>query len=329
MKQKQNFEDPGVMSLGLFALVAFLLVGAVAAILGRDAGVDPDPMPFAVPDTAQERMDEEAAAAEPERMGTLPAEITESSGIAHSRHDPDVWYTHNDGPDGRVFAIRSDGTPVGTWGLGDIRPVDIEDIAAAPCPDGAGASCLYLADTGDNDRDRDGYAVYVVREPDLLAGDREGRALELVAVQRFTYGGDSRDAEALAVLPDGSMIVITKGQEEGAEMFRLPPLRRTLPGAPTRTQTAESLGMLPIDVDRKRNRVTAAAVSPSGRRLAVRSDVDVTLFELPGRSVIRRCEFAGIGQQGEAVDFLDETTLVMTFEARGGGAPIVRARCGD
>lgn len=321
-----NHDDPGVMSLGLFALVAFLLVGSLAAFLGRDAGIDPNPMPFSTPDSAQEQMeDADPASAGPTQTGTLPPEVTESSGIAHSRRNPDVWFTHNDGSDGRVFGVRTDGTLVGTWELSGVDPVDIEDIAAAPCPLDDGSSCLYLADTGDNDRDRDDYAVYVVREPDLIADGTEG-TLQLVAVQRFTYSGDSRDSEALAVLPTGEMLVITKGQEEGAELFRLPSLRRTLPGASA--QPAESLGMLAIDVDRKRDRVTGAAISPSGRRLAVRSDVGVRLFEMPSRTLITECLFERTGQQGEAVDFMDETTIVMTFEAAGGRAPIVRATCG-
>lgn len=325
---KLNQDDPGVMSLGLFALVAFLLVGTIAAFLGRDAGVDPNPMPFSTPDSAQEQMgDAGPASAGPTQTGTLPAQVTESSGIAHSRRNPDIWFTHNDGPDGRVFGVRTDGTLVGTWELSGVQPVDIEDIAAAPCPLDDGSTCLYLADTGDNDRDRDEYAVYVVREPDLMA-DGTGGALQLVAAQRYTYSGDSRDAEALAVLPNGEMLVITKGQEEGAELFRLPSLRRTLPGAPSSVQPAESLGLLPIDVDRKRDRVTGAAISPSGRRLAVRSDVGVRLFEMPSRTLITECPFENAGQQGEAVDFLDETTIVMTFEAAGGQAPIVRATCG-
>lgn len=323
MLRKPLHEDPGVMSLGLFALGVFLLVGALAAVLGRDAGIDPDPMPFSAKDTADAGVEDSADG--PVRTGLLPPEVSESSGIAHSMRDASLWFTHNDGRDGRIFAVRIDGTLEGTWRLAGVNPVDIEDIAAAPCPVDRGTACLYLADTGDNDRNRDEYSIYVVREPDAAAG--ETGTLELVAAQTFDYGGDSRDAEALAVMADGSMLVITKGQEKGAELFSLPPLRQRLPGAPQTRQSAESRGMLPISVDRRRDRVTGAAVSPSGRVLAVRSDAGVTLFELPHPTVIATCEYESSGQQGEAVDFLDETTLVMTFESSGGRAPIVRARC--
>lgn len=320
---RRTKDDPGVMTLGLGALGAFMLVGTIATLILRDdLAPAQDDIPFSAP-AAEQQGD---SAPGPVITGYLPARIGESSGIAHSRRNADIWWTHNDGGDGRVYAIREDGTLVATWRLKGIDLDDVEDIAAARCPDG-GAACLYLADTGDNDRDRDDYAVYIVEEPDLMASGNEGE-LRLVAVERFDYDGDTRDSEALAVLPDGSMIVITKGQEEGAEMFRLPEMGRALPGAPNRPVAAESLGMLPIDADRKKNRVTGAAVSPSGNVLAVRSDRDVTLFSLPGKEELARCAVEAEHGQGESVDFVDEHTLLLTYESSGGRAPIVRVPCG-
>jgi hypothetical protein len=315
-------EDPGVMTLGLFALAAFLLIGTVAAFLGRNAGVDA--IPFSSADSARDATAPHDTGSTV-RLGLLPREIRESSGIARSGRGRDVWWTHNDGNDGRLFAVSSRGALLGTWRLEDVPLTDVEDIASAPCPGAQSTLCLYLADTGDNRQSRAEYAVHVVTEPELDGATPANGVLEQVAVLRFTYGGQSHDAEALAVLQDGNLLVITKGQDGGAELFRLPP--------PVASQaavvTAESLGMLPIDVDRKTARVTAAALSPSGARLAVRSDIDVRLFELSQRRFIARCNFDGAGQQGEAVDFADETTLMLTFEADGNGrAPIVRARCG-
>lgn len=313
-------DDPGIMSLGIVALAAFLLVGSLATILGRNAGVDPTPMPFRGEDSTAIAGTDTTGSVEP--LGELPAEITESSGIARSGQNPEVWWTHNDGPDGRAFALRSDGTLVGTWQLQE-GVVDVEDIASGPCPGDGGTHCLYLADAGDNQRNRQSYAVHVVREPDLTSGS--GGALQSVATLRFRYPGASLDSEALALLPDGGLIVITKGQDGGAEMYALP---APASGTDGEVIVAESLGMLPLDVADKERRVTGAAVSPSGSRLAVRSDVDVTLFELPGHRMLKRCAFGGPGQQGEAVDFVDETTLMLTFEAaETGRAPIVRASC--
>jgi hypothetical protein len=266
----------------------------------------------------------------PVRTGVLPAKIRESSGIAHGRRDKRIWWTHNDGDDGRIFGVLADGTLLGEWRLRGIDVEDVEDIASAPCPDQASNDCLYLADTGDNGRDRDEYAIVIVREPAFVTGQEpiEG-TLEAVTVVRFNYGGPSLDAEALAILPDGAMIVISKGQGGSSEIFRLPRNSATQAGR-SAVIVAEPLGELPVDVDRKGNRITAAALSPSGKRLAVRSDRDVTIFALPGLAQIARCDFDGGGDQGEALDFDDETTLMLTFEADGNGrAPIVRLSCGQ
>ena len=310
--------------MGVVGLAVFLLIGAAASLLGRLAGVDPDGMPFseaAGTDTADNVSGSVSDTTSSTRVGFLPREIRESSGIARSGHGEDVWWTHNDGNDGRVFALSANGTLLGTWRLEGARVTDVEDIASAPCPDRESSPCLYLADIGDNQGNRSEYAVQVVREPRAGAGSSSGGVLEPVAVLRFSYGGSSHDAEALAVMRDGTLLVITKSDR--ADVFGLP---RPDP-ANTDVVEAESLGPLPLDIDRKEAHVTAAAVSPSGTRLAVRSDVDIALFDLPDRRFVKRCNVSGQGQQGEAVDFQDETTLMLTSEAAGGRAPLVRIRC--
>ena len=333
MKQnavKRLHEDAGVMTLGLIALAAFLLVGAVATLMGRDATTDEPEMPFSTNGDVGANPADVILPNAPRRTGFLPAIVRESSGIARGQRDQRVWWTHNDGNEARVFGVLADGTLLGTWRLTGVEVEDVEDIAAAPCPDQADSPCLYLADIGDNRQNRDDYRIVIVREPTLPAGPEPADGvLETVAVVRYSYGGPSFDAEALSVLPDGSMLVITKGQSGAAEIFRLPGRTGSGAGAQSASITAESLGELPVDVDRKRNRVTAAALSPSGRRIAVRSDRDVTIFALPGLAEIARCDFGDAGEQGEALDFEDETTLMLTFEAAGDGrAPIVRVTCG-
>jgi len=81
--------------------------------------------------------------------GTLQSpRVIESSGVAASRAATDLT-----GAD-RGF-VRIDGA----------RAVDWEDIALGPCPAWRG-TCLYIADTGDNDRTRKSVVIYAVPEPD-------------------------------------------------------------------------------------------------------------------------------------------------------------------
>ena len=94
--------------------------------------------------------------------------VTEASGIVPSPTTPGLLWLHNDsGDDAQLFAVATDGTVRGALRLPDVVAIDFEDIAAAPCPD-ASAACLWIADTGDNDRVRASLALYAVREPAIV-----------------------------------------------------------------------------------------------------------------------------------------------------------------
>jgi len=79
---------------------------------------------------------------------------------------------------------------------------------------------------------------------------------------------------------------------------------------------------------------TAAAVRPDGRVVALRTYSEIYLFYpgvggrlSPARQ--RPCNTAGIDSGGEAIDFLGDTTLVLTSEAsRRRPGTINTVRCG-
>ncbi len=66
--------------------------------------------------------------------------------------------------------------------------------------------------------------------------------------------------------------------------------------------------------------VTAGAISPDGRLVAIRTYTEIYLFYsgvggrlLPARD--RPCNIAALEIGGEAIDFLDDSTFVLTSEA--------------
>jgi hypothetical protein len=67
----------------------------------------------------------QAAAAEPARkLGTVKVkQLDEISGIAASRQNPFVFWLHNDGDDGRLFAVRANGKLAGVIDM----PTEVED----------------------------------------------------------------------------------------------------------------------------------------------------------------------------------------------------------
>ena len=84
-------------------------------------------------------------------LGPVPAPITEASGLAVSRDNAGVVWTHNDsGGAASLYALGRHGELRATLPLSGAVNVDWEDMAIGPGPAGA-PDWLYAADIGDND----------------------------------------------------------------------------------------------------------------------------------------------------------------------------------
>jgi len=256
--------------------------------------------------------------------------IRESSGVARSRILPGVLFTINDsGNDPVVFAFDSSGRDIGQWRVPGIGNRDWEAITVGPCPAG---SCLYLGDLGDNAERRPSVTIYRVREParlNVFRSATEETPLDLDSLV-FRYPDRPHDAEAMWVDGAGAISLVTKGRSDGIRLFRLP-------GAAFesgRQATAELVETVPISPDLRFGRwVTDAALAPDGRRVAIRTYTELYLFPLLplghlGTPVV--CNLAGLEPQGEGVEWLDSTRLVLTSEslAGRGPGPIHVVRCG-
>jgi hypothetical protein len=135
--------------------------------------------------------------------------IGESSGVAAASLTPGVLFTHNDSGDApRFFAVGPTGQTLATYNVAGAAAVDWEDMARGPSSIGGGSS-LYLADIGNNARDRAVLDVYEVAEPVVVAG--QDATLPLVAVRHLSYADIRHDAEALFVHPvTGEIVVVAK-----------------------------------------------------------------------------------------------------------------------
>ena len=99
----------------------------------------------------------------------LPAGLEESSGVALSRLHAGVLWTHNDsGGDPEIFAIGEGGELLGRVTVTGAQLRDWEDLAVGDCEVG---SCLYIADTGDNQARRKSVGIYRIPEPDPSASE--------------------------------------------------------------------------------------------------------------------------------------------------------------
>lgn len=251
--------------------------------------------------------------------------LTESSGVAASRRYPGVLWTHNDsGNPPRLFATDTTGAALGRWALDRVSNRDWEEIALGPCPAG---TCLYIGDVGDNGERRESVVLHRFPEPDPAGGAAAIAGVESLVV---TYPDRARDVEAMYVDARGDTWLVSKGRTDGFLHYRVPATSWSAD-----TAIAELIDTLPLPPGRPTHRlVTGAALAPDGERLVVRTYRDLYLFRLTadGRAVPaagpNQCGIAGLAPQGEAVDWWDEETLVLTSErARGGGGSIHLVRC--
>jgi hypothetical protein len=154
------------------------------------------------------------------------AEIKESSGIAASKCQPDVFWTHNDsGDDAFIFAINKKGEKLGTWKVAGAKASDWEDIAEIKTPDGE--CVLYIGDIGNNTRIRDEFTIYRVREPQVLpenesSSKKNPQNTESAEAIKFVYPDMRHDAETLMVHPvSGDIYILSKRLSGASAVYKL------------------------------------------------------------------------------------------------------------
>lgn len=223
----------------------------------------------------------------PVATGTIRGdELHEASGIAASRRFPGLLYLHDDGNENKGHIVAVDGAGVlrGVFKLKSVPDIDWEDIAVGPCSQEqvvAGANCLYLADTGDNGNNRAQVHILRTMEPEAMpaeVGDKPVKIKEKdVEVFAFTYPDGPQDAEALAVLPDSRVILLTKRDDGETHVFRL--TLRAGTGTLVEPMGALDVRDPPMVVGHP-VRVTAADLSTDGRQLLVRTYGRAFLFDV-------------------------------------------------
>jgi hypothetical protein len=208
--------------------------------------------------------------------------ITEASGLAASRRNPGVWWTHNDsGGPNQVFALSDSGAVLSTITLTNAENRDWEDIAVGP-PSGHGGATLYVADSGDNTVIQDptggrgNVRIYRLPEPEVDPGASGAKASAKADTLTLTYPDGPHDSEAFLVDPvDGDLIVITKDWTLRGE----PSVYRASGDvADGSTVVLQKVGVVPGSLG---SLVTAADVSPDGSVVGIRTYEAVRLYRRP------------------------------------------------
>ncbi len=187
--------------------------------------------------------------------------IKEASGIAASRQNPGVLWTHNDSGDrNRLFALNAKGEHLGVYTIAGSTARDWEDLAIGPGPV-EGQQYLYIGDIGDNGREYEYKYVYRVPEPKVDSSQAPvdttlfGAETITVFYPRVNY-----DAEALMVDPlTKDIYILTKG-DSSSHVFRA-----AYPQSAKRGTRLEQMTTLPLGW------VVGGDISPSGDEILVKT----------------------------------------------------------
>ncbi|PYS99265.1 MAG: hypothetical protein DMF63_11600 [Acidobacteria bacterium] len=205
-------------------------------------------------------------------------DVKESSGLAASRCQPNVFWTHNDsGDDAYIFAMDETGKDLGTFEVANAQNEDWEDIAAYK--DADGTCYLYIGDTGNNKLERPELRIYRVKEPTISSsgssseerdekGDRDGKderdapSTEPAQVMSFKYQDTPHNSETLMVNQQtGDVYVLTKRLDGPSLVFKLKPSFGS-----SQPVIAEKVGEVSVP-SVPNGLLTGGDISPDGKRV--------------------------------------------------------------
>jgi hypothetical protein len=259
-------------------------------------------------------------------------EVNESSGVAASRCQSDVFWTHNDsGDEAFIYAFNSAGENLGTWKVPNAENRDWEDIALSK--DSSGKCFLYIGEIGDNKLLWPEHMIYRVAEPQIKTEGRATTSKNALAtspaeVLRYLYPDGDHDAETLTVHPvSGDIYVLTKQVSGPAGVYRLQPDFAS-GGRQTAVKVAEiSVPSVPNGL------LTGGDISPDGQRVVVcdyRQAYELVLpegsteFDDIWKASPRSFEI-GKRKGGESIGYSpDGSSVIATSEGRN--PPIIIAR---
>ncbi|MEB0250164.1 MULTISPECIES: hypothetical protein [unclassified Mucilaginibacter] len=196
-------------------------------------------------------------------------EMDETSGLAASAINPDIYYAHNDSGDtSRFFAITADGKLKTTiYFTGDKKERlgvrDCEDIAVGPGPL-KGKSYVYIGDIGDNSAVRKFITVYRAEERKTWGTDSLAHTVPVPLNLKYPDG--AKDAEAITIDPIEKLLYIITKRGDSVGVYTSP-----LTYKANDTITLTFRGRLFFSGIKPFKWITAADVTADGKQILVKS----------------------------------------------------------
>lgn len=233
------------------------------------------------------------------KIGKLPSNISESSGLAHVLGRETFW-THNDGGNvPELYEINNLGQTVSTLALPNLKNEDWEDIATDEFGN------IYIADIGNNNNARQNLAIYKVnpQNPENI----QKIALSYADQSAFPppLMNQNFDCEAV-VYQNQKLYLFSKNRSPNnrhVKLYELP-------------AKAGTYSVSPIDSIYIKTMVTAADISPDQKTLALLTYGKVFLFDISEGMSLKKpivCIKMARGQT-EAILFINNQDFIITNE---------------
>lgn len=244
--------------------------------------------------------------------------INEASGIATSRKNPNVLWTHNDsGDEARLFAFNLQGSHLGVYNIAGIDNRDWEDIAVGPGPDD-NETYIYIGDIGDNSAQHELKFIYRISEPMVDSNQAPvDTAISGAETITFQYPDGNRDAETLMVDPLTKDIYIISKRENQVRVYLA-----AYPQSTTQTIILEQVATLNLTL------AVGGDISPSGLEILIKTYTKMHYWcRTPGQTLGQAFENGPVTVsyvpelQGEAVAWASDQMGYYTISEELGGIP--------
>lgn len=263
----------------------------------------------------------------PKIVGRIESDdVKESSGLAASACQPNVFWTHNDSGDGPyVYAMDAGGKNLGVWNVTDAKNEDWEDIDAIKTP--SGECYLYIGEIGNTNKlERTQQTIYRIKEP-IVANEQAGLTKKDAASTApaekidLRYADGNKDSETLLVRPEnGDIYILTKTKSGPSAVYRLASTFGSGEFVTVSKVADLSVPSIPNGL------LTGGAISPDGKRIVLCDYSAAYELTLPDGAasfddIWRQTPVAvdlGSRKQGEAISYsADGKAIFATSEGKG------------
>jgi hypothetical protein len=185
--------------------------------------------------------------------------ITEASGLAASRQNKGLFWTHNDSKDpNRLFLFDENGRDKGTFYIDKATNRDWEDLEMVTIKN---IPYIYVADIGDNDGKHGKKYIYRIKEPTIKPSNKPIidtlRGAETIVI---TYPDANRNAECLMIDQKTYDMYIVSKFEDKVVVYQIP-----YPQSTTQINVAKPVATLPMTF------VTAGTISLDNQEILIKN----------------------------------------------------------